>query len=80
MRSASTVSTSIPKTQVLVTSGATEALTASIMGLVGAGEEVVLIEPSYDCYRPIALPSARVVRSVKLATAGLAAERKRSRP
>ena len=48
-----------PETEVLVTSGATEALTASIMGLVGPGEEVVLIEPSYDSYRPFAMPSVR---------------------
>lgn len=55
-----------PESEVLVTSGATEALTASIMGLVGPGEEVVLIEPSYDSYRPIADAVGAVVRSVKL--------------
>ena len=38
----------------LVTSGATEALAACIMGLVGPGGEIVLIEPAYDSYRPIA--------------------------
>lgn len=53
--------------EVLVTSGATEALTASIMGLVGPGDEIVLIEPSYDCYRPIAEAVGAAVRSVKLA-------------
>jgi N-succinyldiaminopimelate aminotransferase len=56
-----------PETEVLVTSGATEALTASIMGLVGHGEEVVLIEPSYDSYRPIAEAVGAIVQSVKLA-------------
>jgi N-succinyldiaminopimelate aminotransferase len=56
-----------PETEVLVTSGATEALTASIMALVGKGDEVVLIEPSYDCYRPIAEAVGAIVRSVKLA-------------
>ena len=56
-----------PEGEVLVTSGATEALTASIMGLVGQGEEVVLIEPSYDSYRPIAEAVGAVVRAVKLA-------------
>jgi len=55
-----------PESEVLVTSGATEALTASIMGLVAAGEEVVLIEPSYDSYRPICEAVGAVVRSVKL--------------
>src|SRR6185437_9345462 len=52
--------------QVLITSGATEALTASIMGLVGQGDEIVLIEPSYDCYRPIAEAVGGIVKSVKL--------------
>jgi len=55
-----------PESEVLVTSGATEALTASIMGLVGPGEEIVLIEPSYDSYRPIAEAVGAVVRSMKL--------------
>ena len=56
-----------PESEVLVTSGATEALTASIMGLVGHGEEVVLVEPSYDSYRPIAEAVGAVIRTVKLA-------------
>jgi aspartate/methionine/tyrosine aminotransferase len=55
------------ESQVLVTSGATEALTASIMGLVGQGDEIVLIEPSYDSYRPIAQAVGATVRSIKLA-------------
>jgi aspartate/methionine/tyrosine aminotransferase len=55
-----------PESEVVVTSGATEALTASIMALVGQGEEVVLIEPSYDSYRPICDAVGAVVRSVKL--------------
>ncbi len=56
-----------PETEVLITSGATEALTASIMGLVGQGDEIVLIEPCYDSYRPIALAVGAVVKSIKLA-------------
>ena len=40
------------KSQVLVTSGATEALAASIMSLVSPGDEVVLFEPAYDSYAP----------------------------
>ena len=55
-----------PERNVLVTSGGTEALTASILALAGAGGEVVLIEPSYDSYRPIALAAGARVRSVKL--------------
>ena len=55
-----------PDSEVLVTSGGTEALTASIMGLAGAGGEVVLIEPAYDSYRPIAQAVGATVKSVKL--------------
>ena len=56
-----------PDSDVVVTSGATEALTASIMAMVGAGDEVVLIEPSYDSYRPIVEAVGGIVRAVKLA-------------
>ncbi|MGH6878843.1 MAG: aminotransferase [Rhizomicrobium sp.] len=56
-----------PERNVLVTSGGTEALTASILALAGAGGEVVLIEPAYDSYRPIALAAGARVRSIKLA-------------
>ena len=52
---------------VVVTSGATEALTASIMALAGQGGEVVLIEPAYDSYAPIAEAVGARVKTVKLA-------------
>lgn len=39
--------------QVIVTSGATEALAASIMAVAGAGEEVILFAPAYDAYAPL---------------------------
>jgi aspartate/methionine/tyrosine aminotransferase len=55
-----------PETEVVVTSGATEALTACIMGLVGQGGEIVLIDPAYDSYRPIAEAVGAVVRTVTL--------------
>ena len=55
-----------PETDVVVTSGATEALTASIMAMAGEGE-VVLIEPSYDSYRPIVEAMGASVRAVTLA-------------
>jgi aspartate/methionine/tyrosine aminotransferase len=55
-----------PDRNVLVTSGGTEALTASIFALAGEGGEVVLIEPAYDSYRPIALAAGARVKSLKL--------------
>ncbi|MFE3222296.1 pyridoxal phosphate-dependent aminotransferase [Nocardia sp. NPDC059228] len=49
-----------PDTQVLVTVGATEAIAATVLGLVEPGEDVVLIEPYYDSYAAdIALAGAR---------------------
>jgi N-succinyldiaminopimelate aminotransferase len=52
--------------EVLVTSGGTEALTSAIMGLVGPGDEVVLIEPAYDSYRPIAEAVGAVIKTITL--------------
>ena len=52
--------------EVLVTSGGTEALTSAIMGLAGPGDEVVLIEPAYDSYRPIAEAVGAVVKVITL--------------
>ena len=41
-----------PDTEITVTSGATEALMATILAVVHAGDEVVVIEPCYDAYMP----------------------------
>ncbi|GCE48852.1 N-succinyldiaminopimelate aminotransferase [Thermosporothrix hazakensis] len=41
-----------PRRGVVVTSGATEGLLASILGLVDPGDEVIVIEPFYDSYVP----------------------------
>lgn len=40
-------------TEITVTSGATEALTSGILALVHSGDEVILIDPSYDLYAPV---------------------------
>ena len=39
------------ETQVTVTSGCTEALAATFLGLINPGDEVILFEPYYDCYQ-----------------------------
>ncbi|ARP88403.1 pyridoxal phosphate-dependent aminotransferase [Bordetella genomosp. 9] len=41
-----------PETEITVTSGATEALMATILAAVDSGDEVVVIEPCYDSYLP----------------------------
>jgi aspartate/methionine/tyrosine aminotransferase len=52
--------------EVLVTSGATEALASSIFGLISRGDEVVLLEPAYDAYTPLIEAAGGVMRSVRL--------------
>ncbi|SOJ57147.1 putative N-succinyldiaminopimelate aminotransferase DapC [Mycobacterium simulans] len=42
-----------PDTEVLVTVGATEAIAATVLGLVEPGSEILLIEPFYDSYSPV---------------------------
>jgi len=51
---------------VLVTSGATEALAASILALVSPGDEVLLIQPMYDAYLPLVRQAGGVPRFLTL--------------
>ncbi|RME11307.1 MAG: aminotransferase class I/II-fold pyridoxal phosphate-dependent enzyme [Bacteroidetes bacterium] len=41
-----------PDTEITITAGATEALFSAITALVRPDDEVILIEPAYDSYRP----------------------------
>ncbi len=56
-----------PASEVVVTSGATEAITACLMALLDPGDEVVLIEPLYDTYLPVVRMLGAVPRLVRLA-------------
>jgi len=55
-----------PETEVLITSGATEALTDCMLGLVGPGDEAILIEPNYDSYPPILKAAGARIRCLRL--------------
>ncbi|TMQ27819.1 MAG: aminotransferase [Deltaproteobacteria bacterium] len=54
------------QTEVLVTSGATEALLDGFLGLLEAGDEVVLLEPVYDTYVPVIRRIGAIPRAVRL--------------
>ncbi|MBT4889990.1 MAG: aminotransferase class I/II-fold pyridoxal phosphate-dependent enzyme, partial [Rhodospirillales bacterium] len=54
------------ETNVLVTSGATEALAGALLALINPGDEVVLIEPVYDSYIPMILRAGGVPKTVRL--------------
>ena len=54
------------KSEVIVTSGATEALAAAIMALLSPGDEAVLLEPAYDSYAPQVRSVGGIPRFVRL--------------
>jgi aspartate/methionine/tyrosine aminotransferase len=56
-----------PLAEVMVTSGATEAIAGALMALITPGDEVVLFEPYYDAYLPLVLRAGGVPKFVKLA-------------
>jgi N-succinyldiaminopimelate aminotransferase len=58
------------ETQTLVTSGATESIAACLFGLVEPGDEVVMIEPLYDCYLPIVRRAGGIPKLVRISPPG----------
>jgi aspartate/methionine/tyrosine aminotransferase len=55
-----------PVSEVVVTSGATEAITACLMALLNPGDEVVVFEPIYDTYLPIVRMLGAIPKVVRL--------------
>jgi aspartate/methionine/tyrosine aminotransferase len=54
------------KTEVTITSGATEALAGALLSVIEPGDEVVLFEPMYDSYMPMAERAGAKVKLVRL--------------
>ena len=54
------------QSEVMVTSGATEALATSILSLLNPGDEAVVFEPLYDSYVPMLRRAGAVVKLVPL--------------
>ena len=55
-----------PESQVTVTCGATEAMLATMLGLLDPGDEVVIFEPFYENYGPDAILAGATPRYVAL--------------
>jgi aspartate/methionine/tyrosine aminotransferase len=55
-----------PDAEIMVTSGATEALAGALMALIRPGDEVVLFQPMYDAYLPLVLRAGGVPKFVTL--------------
>lgn len=52
--------------EIVVTSGATEALAASFLAFVRPGDEVILVQPLYDAYLPLVQRAGGVARLIDL--------------
>ena len=55
-----------PETEITVTAGGTQALYSIIGAMIGQGDEVIILEPSYDSYIPSVLSYGGVVKTVQL--------------
>jgi N-succinyldiaminopimelate aminotransferase len=55
-----------PEKEVTFTFGATEGLCATLLGIIETGDEVILLEPSYDTYPPMATMAHARIRYVSL--------------
>ena len=52
-----------PDNEILITAGATQGIFTTIQALVAAGDEVLILDPSYDCYgMPITLSQGIPIR------------------
>jgi methionine transaminase len=58
-----------PASEITITAGGTEAIFAAIHAVVHAGEEVILLDPSYDSYGPAAELAGARVKHVPLSIA-----------
>ncbi len=52
-----------PETEVLITAGATQSLFSTILALIHPQDEVIILDPSFDCYEaPVLLCNAKPIR------------------
>ncbi|MCH2224165.1 MAG: methionine aminotransferase [Crocinitomicaceae bacterium] len=52
--------------EILVTAGATQGIFTTIMALIEQGDEVIILDPSYDCYEPTILLAGGIPKRIPL--------------
>jgi len=55
-----------PASEIMITSGATEAIAGALFGLIEPGDEVVAFAPAYDAYLPLIRRAGGIPRIVRL--------------
>ncbi len=55
-----------PAREITITAGCTEAISAAMLGLLNTGDEIVVFEPYYDCYRAAIAMAGAVPKFVSL--------------
>jgi N-succinyldiaminopimelate aminotransferase len=55
-----------PDSEIMITSGATEAIAGALMALIEPGDEVVLFQPLYDAYLPLVQRAGGIPKFVRL--------------
>jgi len=64
-----------PDREIQVTFGATEAIAAALLALVGPGDEVAFLDPSYDAYPAVVALAGAQARAIRAAPADWRLER-----
>lgn len=65
-------STYDPDSEITITAGATQAIFTAIMSVVRAGDEVIIFDPSYDCYAPAVHLAGGTCKHIPLQAPGFA--------
>jgi len=57
---------SVTSNEILITAGATQGIYTTIQAFVNQGEEVVILDPSYDCYEPAVVMAGGTPKRISL--------------
>ncbi|MEQ9403434.1 MAG: methionine aminotransferase [Cyclobacteriaceae bacterium] len=55
-----------PETELCITAGATQAIFTAVQAFVMPGDEVIILEPAYDCHKPAVLIAGGIVKPYQM--------------